>query len=76
VLLAESFSPDSAVAAGFLDRTAPAGELAALAGATAADLARLDFGAHAATKRQLRAASLAAMRESLAADQGVIRVPD
>jgi enoyl-CoA hydratase len=75
VLLAESFTPESAVAAGFLDQTGPAGELAALAIAAASGLARLDSGAHAATKRELRAGSLAAMRESLAADQGAIRVP-
>jgi enoyl-CoA hydratase len=75
VVLAESFTPQTAVAAGFLDRTGPAAELAGLASAAAAGLARLDQGAHAATKRELRAGSLAAMRASLAADQGAIRSP-
>ena len=66
--LAEPFSPDTAVAAGLLDRVVPAGELAEAAATTASALATLDMAAHAGTKRLVRAESLAALRAAIEAD--------
>src|SRR6266498_2960831 len=58
-ILAEVFKPGDAVAAGFLDRVVPAAELADAASGTAAELARLDLGAHTATKFRVREDALA-----------------
>ncbi len=68
VILAEVFTPDSAVAAGFLDEVVPAGELLATAQRKATELAALDQKAHAATKLRARAATLAAIAEATEAD--------
>jgi len=68
VLLSETFAPDDAVPAGFLDRVVDAPALAAAARDTATALGRLDPTAHAATKARTRAATLDALRTAIAAD--------
>jgi enoyl-CoA hydratase len=73
VVIAEVFPPEDAVAAGFLDRVVPAAELAEAAAATAAELARLDLDAHAATKLRARRLAAAALREAIAADDAAYR---
>jgi enoyl-CoA hydratase len=67
-ILAEVFSPDSAVQAGFLDRVVDAAELDDAARAVAADLATLDLAAHAATKLRARARTLDAVHEAIGLD--------
>ncbi len=71
VVIAEVFPPEEAAAAGFLDRVVPAAELATAAAGAAAELARLDLDAHAATK--LRARQMAALREAIDADDAEYR---
>jgi enoyl-CoA hydratase len=71
-VLAEIYDGDGAVAAGFLDRAVPAEQVEAVAIAEAARLAELHLGAHAATKRRVRAATLAVLRESL--DEDLTRI--
>jgi enoyl-CoA hydratase len=73
VVLAEVFAPENAVAAGFLDRVVPAAELAEAAAATAAELARLDLDAHAATKLRARHRAGTALREAIDADDAAYR---
>jgi enoyl-CoA hydratase len=68
VILAEVFSPDEAVAAGFLDRVVDADQLAAAAHRFAVELSALDFDAHAATKLSLRAPALTALRTAIERD--------
>jgi enoyl-CoA hydratase len=67
-LLAERFAPDTAVAAGFLDRVVEPAQLAPAARETAQALAGLDLAAHAETKRRARAATIEAARAGMAAD--------
>jgi enoyl-CoA hydratase len=66
LLLAEVFTPDEAVTAGFLDRVVPAGELAETAWAVAARLAALDRTAHAISKQRLRSPVLAELTAAMA----------
>jgi enoyl-CoA hydratase len=73
VITAEIYSPEHAVAAGFLDHVAPAGELLARAQETAAALAKLDATAHAETKLRARAATLTAMRAAIEVDRAMMR---
>jgi enoyl-CoA hydratase len=68
VILAEIFSPDDAVAAGFLDRVVPAPELQDVAASAAGLLAKLDSDAHAASKVRARDNSLNALRAAIEAD--------
>ena len=68
IALAEVFRPEDAVAAGFLDRVVPPAELAEAAAAAAADLARLDLDAHAASKLRARQPALTALREAIDRD--------
>jgi len=63
--LAEVYSPDDAVAAGFLDRVVPAADLAAVAHEVATGLAQLDMRAHAASKQLTRGDALQAIRAAL-----------
>lgn len=65
--LAETFSPTTAVAAGFLDRTVAAAQLAAEAQAAAAAVAALDRQAHATTKLRVRGPALDAIRAEIEA---------
>ncbi len=74
VVLAETFSPADAVAAGFLDRTAEAGGVPEAARSVAARLAALDRPAHAATKRRARGQALSAIRSAIDADMAEYRV--
>ncbi len=73
VVLAELYAPESAVEAGFLDRVVPAAELAEAARNTAAQLAKLDRKAHAATKLRARAQALSAIRAGIEADDTELR---
>jgi enoyl-CoA hydratase len=73
VVLAEVFPPEGAVAAGFLDRVVPPAELAEAAAEVAAELARLDPGAHAATKLRARRLALTAVHEAIEADDAAYR---
>jgi enoyl-CoA hydratase len=68
VLLAEIFSPETAVDAGFLDEVVPQGELLATAHAKAAALRGLDLAALATTKARARAATLAALAAAIEMD--------
>jgi len=67
-LLAEPFSPETAIAAGFLDRVVMADELSATAREVAAQLATLDETAHRETKLRARADTLERIRSGIAAD--------
>jgi enoyl-CoA hydratase len=71
VVIAEVFPPEEAAAAGFLDRVVPAAELPTAAARAAAELARLDLDAHAATK--LRTRQLTVLREAIDADDAAYR---
>jgi enoyl-CoA hydratase len=65
--LAETFNPDSAVGAGFLDMVVAAGELLETAQTAASDLGGLDLAAHAATKQRTR--DLRGIRAAVDADR-------
>ena len=73
VILAETFTPDDAVAAGFLDRTAGASRVHDIAHDVATRLATLDRPAHEATKRRARAGALSAIRSAIDADMAAYR---
>ena len=73
VALAEVFRPDDAVAAGFLDLAVPPAELAGAAAVAAAELARLDLDAHAATKLRARRLTATALREAIVSDDAAFR---
>jgi enoyl-CoA hydratase len=64
-MLAETFSPDDAIAAGFLDRVVAPAEVPAAARHAAIQFAALDLGAHARTKAVAREGVLAAMQASI-----------
>lgn len=64
-LQSSPLSPDSAVAAGFLDLVAEPDELLSRAQAVAEKLAELPQAAYATNKRDLRAQSLAAMQADI-----------
>lgn len=68
VILAEIFSPDAAVGAGFLDTVVPAADMPAAARAAAELLATLDPGAHTATKLRARHATLSNLRAAIKDD--------
>jgi enoyl-CoA hydratase len=74
VILAEVFSPDDAVDAGILDRVVPAADLREAALSTAADLAKLDLNAHAATKLRTRDQALQAIRAAIETDDADLGV--
>jgi enoyl-CoA hydratase len=69
VIHSESFSPEDAVVAGFLDRLAPQSDLLASARETALELAKLNREAFAATKLRARAPSLDAIRTAIENDE-------
>ncbi len=73
VALAEVFSPEDAVTAGFLDRVSPSSELHDLARQVATELSTLDLDAHARTKLRLRAAALDSIRAAIEADDVELR---
>ncbi|HXJ37131.1 MAG TPA: crotonase/enoyl-CoA hydratase family protein [Candidatus Eisenbacteria bacterium] len=73
VTIAEPFSPDNAVEAGFLDRVVPAAELHATARNVARQLSALDMVAHKASKLRARTHTLAAVRAGIDADYAAFR---
>jgi enoyl-CoA hydratase len=75
VVIAEVYSPDAAVDAGFLDRVVPASELQDAARRVAVELVTLDMAAHAATKRRARDHALQAIRAAIEADDASYRAP-
>lgn len=64
-LLSEAYTPDEAVAAGFIDEVVTAEDLTARSTAVAQQLAQLPKAQFAANKLSVRAATLQAMRDSL-----------
>lgn len=73
VTIAEPFSPDNAVEAGFLDRVAGASEPQGVARSTAVALSKLDMHAHAASKLRAREHTLNAIRAAIDADYAAFR---
>jgi enoyl-CoA hydratase len=73
MVLADVFSPESAVTAGFLDRLAPAASVLRVAQETAAALGQLDMAAHAATKLRARQDLLESLRSGIVADEAGMR---
>jgi enoyl-CoA hydratase len=67
-VLAEVFSPDDAVAAGFLDRAVEPSQLGQAVRDVAVQMATLDMDAHAATKRRVREKTLKALHEAIESD--------
>ena len=70
VINSELYSPDSAVAAGFLDRVLGADEVLGAAKTKAAEMLQLDQNAHAQTKLKARAQMLQALRTAIEAEFG------
>lgn len=68
VILAEPYSPDDAVAAGFLDRVVQVPELQNVARGIAGQLVQLNMAAHAASKLRAREQALKAIRAAIEAD--------
>jgi enoyl-CoA hydratase len=73
IILAEVFSPNSALAGGILDRVVEPSELDGAMDDLAASLAALDVKAHAAAKLRARAPALEAVRAAVAADDSEFR---
>jgi enoyl-CoA hydratase len=71
---AEIFTPEGAVAAGYLDQVVPEGELAAAALEKATQLTALNLKAHGATKLLSRAEPLAAIRAAIGDDVGAFKL--
>jgi enoyl-CoA hydratase len=72
VIVAEVHSPETAVAAGFLDQMVPVAVVGQAARDAAAWVSGLDMAAHAATKLRARQDVLDALRAAIEADDGVI----
>jgi len=70
VILAETYAPGDAVAAGFLDRVAQPSELRDVARGIAGQLAQLNMAAHAATKLRARNHALKALRAAIESEFG------
>ena len=68
LILAEVFTPQNAVAAGFVDLVVPAADLASTAAEAAGRFAVLHAGAHAGTKRRVRHDNMAALRAAMESD--------
>jgi enoyl-CoA hydratase len=71
--LAEPFSPDNAVQAGFLDRVVSAADVHDVARGIAEALAALDMNAHLAAKLLARQQVLAVLRSAIDADNAELR---
>src|SRR5260221_137032 len=67
-VLAEVFSPDDAVDAGFLDRVVDGAEIDDVMATAAAELTKLDLASHAATKSRARKSALEAIHEAIHLD--------
>jgi enoyl-CoA hydratase len=72
-ILAEPFSPDNAVQAGFLDRVVSAADVHDVARGIAEALAALDMNAHLAAKLLARQQVLAVLRSAIDADNAEFR---
>lgn len=70
VTLAETYTPEAAVAAGFLDRVVDESDLHHAARSVAVELSKLDLAAHAASKLRTRAPALAAIRAGIDGEFG------
>jgi enoyl-CoA hydratase len=70
LVLAEAFTPESALAAGFFDRLVAAEELENAARETATALATLDRNAHAESKLRVRGPVIEAIRAGIVQDFG------
>jgi len=73
VILAETFTPDAAVSAGFLDEIVPVDNVLATAKAAAARFAQLNAEAHTASKLRARAQALDAIAAAIDADEDQLR---
>ena len=71
-VLAQTFSPQEAIAAGVLDRVVAEDELLPTAVEVATGLATLDMNAHAITKRLARAATLDAIAAGIDIEYGTV----
>ncbi|MBA1238815.1 crotonase/enoyl-CoA hydratase family protein [Pseudomonas kunmingensis] len=69
VINGEMFDPAGAVDAGFLDKVVPAGELLAVAKASAEQLKKINMVAHKNTKLKVRKALLETLDQAIALDQ-------
>jgi len=69
VICGELFGPAAAVDAGFLDRVVPAGELLAVARATAQQLKKINMTAHKNTKLKVRKALLETLDRAIELDR-------
>jgi enoyl-CoA hydratase len=74
-LLAEPYTPETAVGAGFLDQVVPPDELLDAARGIAEAATMLDSDAHAATKLRARQHTLDAIRAAIDADARALRLP-
>lgn len=72
MISAEIYTPEDAVAAGFLDRVVAAADLPGVAASGAAHLATLDMKAHAATKLRAREGALSAIHAAIEADDAAL----
>jgi enoyl-CoA hydratase len=73
VINAEIYTPEGAVAAGFLDRVVAPQDFAATAKEIAEGLAKLNLDAHVATKLRARDHALKALHAAIAADDEILR---
>ena len=69
-ILAEMYSPQDAIAPGFLDRVVSPGQLMDSAGEIATVLSKLDMPAHAGTKLRVRGPMLEALKQAIRAELG------
>jgi enoyl-CoA hydratase len=67
-ILAEMYSPQEAIAPGFLDRVTSSDQLLGAARETAAALSKLDMPAHAATKLRVRGPMLEALAAAITSE--------
>ena len=70
LITAETYSPEAAVEAGFLDRVVPTADLLVEATKVANALTHLDATAHAETKLLVRGHALAALRAAIESELG------
>jgi enoyl-CoA hydratase len=68
MILSEVFSPEEAVAAGFLDRTVPAERLDETADDIVAALKELDVNAYRQTKQRVRGSLSQAVKDAIESD--------
>ena len=73
VILAEVYSPDHAVAAGFLDRVVSGPDLLSEAHGIATGLSKLNMDAHKGTKQRARDHALTSIRAAIESDQAAFQ---